>query len=231
MKQHPFWHYLIIFIAMQVLGMVVGAFTGLSGVVEVLLGVNLLTIVATLCYMRRISLRGTADGITTVLLVLLAPPSIFIVTWVQEMLPSLPDLMTDNIYDELLTTPLGLFTVCLLGPLCEELVFRAGVLGSLLHGRSHWIAIAISAAIFAIIHFNPVQMPAAFCLGFLLGYAYWRTQSIIAPLLIHIFNNSIAAIYPDISVSSLLPSPLHHIVAIAISITWFVIVIYALKRR
>ena len=77
----------------------------------------------------------------------------------------------------------------------EELLFRGGVQTDLqLHdsGQGPFVAIGITAAIFALVHLNPAQMPAALVIGILLGFAYWWTGSLVAPILIHVFNNSFA---------------------------------------
>ena len=113
-------------------------------------------------------------------------------TWLQEQMPELPNMMED----------LGYFVVGLLAPLAEELVFRGAVLRALLRWHKNaWVGIAISAALFAIIHVNPAQMPHAFLAGLLLGWMYYRTDSIVPGVVFHWVNNSVAYVlynlYPD----------------------------------
>lgn len=233
MKQYPFWIYILIFIAAQV----TAGFMSFLGPVLMLLLANILAIF--LCLLTRPPHGGLYSFVAalrpprlrlTMLLVLLAPPSIFVVGWVQEMLPSLPDFMPGQTMNALLTTPLGLVTVCLAGPVSEELIFRAGVLGSLLRTQRPWVAVMWSAVFFAVVHVNPVQLPAAFCLGLLLGYAYWRTRSIAAPLFIHILNNILAASYPDTPVTDLFPSTSYGVAAVFASLLWIVCVLRASYR-
>jgi membrane protease YdiL (CAAX protease family) len=128
--------------------------------------------------------------------------------WLQEQLPDLPDLVKEQM-TMLLKSPYGFFVIGLLAPFCEELVFRGAVLRSLLEWskqksgwlNNHWTMIAISAILFALIHFNPAQMPHAFLIGLLLGWLYYRTGSILPGIALHWTNNSIAcllnAVYPD----------------------------------
>ena len=72
-------------------------------------------------------------------------------------------------------------------------MFRGAILRALLDTRmSRWVAIAISAAIFALAHFNPAQMPHALCMGLLLGWMYERTMSIIPGIMLHWVNNTVA---------------------------------------
>lgn len=246
MKRRPFWIYILLFLAAQASGVLFAS----SGPVLMLLFVNIIAIVLYLLATwgtrpdraykaykahrdyKAYGSHGSHGSYMTLslLLLALAPPCIFLVNYAQEMLPSLPDIVPEQSLTELLTTPLGLLTVCILGPLSEELLFRAGVLGSLLQRCRPWTAIAWSAVIFALIHANPAQMPAAFFLGLLLGYAYYSTHSILTPLFIHIFNNSIAAAWPDTSFTDALTTPWHHIAAVTIAIVWAVLVIICVAR-
>lgn len=241
----PFWLYIILFIVAQMAGVVPALLVQFhllspaSVFVKtpvILCIVNLLAIGLCLLFRPRLcTVRDTMAGFhrpalrPTVLMVLLAPPSIFLVSWLQEMLPELPDLVPEQSVDQLLNTPLGLFTVCFIGPLAEEMLFRAGVLGSLLRTLHPWVAIVLSAFFFAVIHANPVQIPAAFCLGLLLGWAFCRTRSLAAPLLIHIGNNSLAAMFPDASITDYLTTPLHHTAFLLVTLTWILFVIAKLK--
>ena len=93
-------------------------------------------------------------------------------TWLQEQMPELPNMMEDE-FGMIMKERLGYFVVGLLAPLAEELVFRGAVLRALLRWHKNaWVGIAISAALFAIIHVNPAQMPHAFLAGLLLGWMY-----------------------------------------------------------
>ena len=112
--------------------------------------------------------------------------------WLQEHMPDLPNLMGEGV-EEMMGSRLGYVVVGLLAPLVEEMVFRGAILRSLLKWSSnHWLAIAISAGLFALSHFNPAQMPHAFLVGLLLGWMYYRTDSIVPGVVLHWVNNSIA---------------------------------------
>lgn len=112
-----------------------------------------------------------------------------------ELVP-LPDWSGDSLTG-LLGSRWGYLAICIFAPLVEELVFRGAILRALLGTmRSHWVAITFSALIFAVVHFNPIQMPHAFFLGLLLGWMYYRTGSIIPGIMLHWVNNTVAyAIY------------------------------------
>lgn len=119
----------------------------------------------------------------------------------QELMPELPNIVEEE-FDMILRDRWGYFAIGLLAPVCEELVFRGAVLRALLRWTPrHWLAIAISALLFALIHANPIQMPHAFLVGLLLGWLYYRTDSIVPGIVYHWVNNSIAYVvynfYPD----------------------------------
>lgn len=108
-----------------------------------------------------------------------------------ELVP-LPDL-NGQVLGSLMDTPWGYLVICIFAPLVEELVFRGAILRTLLDGmKNHWWAIIVSAALFALVHMNPAQMPHAFCLGLLLGWMYYRTHSVIPGIMTHWVNNTVA---------------------------------------
>ena len=100
--------------------------------------------------------------------------------WLQELMPDLPNIVEQE-FDMILRNRWGYLAVGLLAPLSEELVLRGAILRSLLRSPklSPWGAIVISAVLFAVMHFNPAQMPHAFLIGLLLGWMYYRTDSIV----------------------------------------------------
>ena len=114
--------------------------------------------------------------------------------WLQEQLPELPNVM-GNQFEMVLRNPFGYLVIGLMAPLAEEIVFRGAILRALLKWTSrHWLAIALSALCFALVHANPAQMPHAFLVGLLLGWMYYRTGSIIPCVTYHWVNNSVAYI-------------------------------------
>ena len=116
---------------------------------------------------------------------------IFAIDLISEKL-ELPDLMQME-FIGLANNPWGILAIAVIGPIVEELVFRAGVLGYLVRNEmKSWQAILISAIVFGLIHFNPAQIPAAALIGVLLGIVYVKSHSIVLTSIIHIINNSLA---------------------------------------
>lgn len=110
----------------------------------------------------------------------------------------LPDIIEEQML-AIVQMPVGMLSIGILGPIVEELVFRAGITGSLLRsGYRPVTAIVGSALVFGIIHFNPSQIPYAFAVGLLLAIIYWKTGNILLSSLIHIMNNSASVIQVNI---------------------------------
>lgn len=157
----------------------------------------------------------------------------------QELMPELPDTMGDT-FKMIMGHNYGYFTLCLLAPLAEEIVFRGAILRSLLrYVGSHWAAIAISAVIFAVAHVNPAQMPHAFLVGLLLGWMYYRTGSILPGVALHWVNNTAAYVVyvlmpytADMSLLQLFGGNGNNVVlAVVFSLLIFVPAVYQLNLR
>ena len=127
--------------------------------------------------------------------VLLAVGTILPSEWLDEKMQLALPKVYEQLFESILKEPWGYLAVGLLAPLAEEVVFRGAVLRSLLHtfgDKYHWIAIAASALLFGLIHFNLAQGIHAFIIGLLLGWLYYRTGSIIPGVVLHWVNNTIA---------------------------------------
>ena len=89
----------------------------------------------------------------------------------------------------------GLLSGCIFCPILEEFGFRGIFLGGLLKSRCRpWLAILITALIFALLHGLGVHFVVSLIFGIILGWLYWRTGSIILCMIIHVVNNSLSFI-------------------------------------
>lgn len=77
---------------------------------------------------------------------------------------------------------------CILGPLCEEILFR-GLLAGRLARYGQKPAAFVSALLFGLYHANLSQFCYAFLLGLLLAYAFFYTGTLKMPVLLHILMN------------------------------------------
>ncbi len=100
-----------------------------------------------------------------------------------------------ELFQNIMKEPWGYIVIGILAPITEELVFRGAILRALLKGfgtYKHWVAIFVSALIFGLIHMNLAQGVHAFFLGLVLGWMYYRTDSIIPGIALHWVNNTVA---------------------------------------
>lgn len=78
----------------------------------------------------------------------------------------------------------------IMAPVFEEIVFRGIIQKGLINkGMKPFTAIFISAVVFGLVHGNPWQFVGAVLLGCILGLVYYKTKSLLLPILLHAFNN------------------------------------------
>ena len=112
-----------------------------------------------------------------------------------------------------LAIPVIVLVVVIFGPAVEELVFRGAVfnglyrLGALVSSRSvgrenfgptarrasFVVSALASSVLFALLHLEPVLLPALLILAFILCTLFERTQSLLPPFVAHATFNSFAA--------------------------------------
>lgn len=149
------------------------------------------------------------------------------------ILPLFPDVMDE--YTELMDSAgagssdfslLSVLSVTVLAAMGEEIVCRgvmleyalravSGYRGPASHApindRMFWIANALQAAAFGLLHLNIVQSTYAFLLGLAMGWVYWKTRDLRYPMVLHLSINAasyiiepISAALPDVAFIALL---------------------------
>lgn len=88
---------------------------------------------------------------------------------------------------------LSVLLLCIIPAICEELLFRGIILTSL-REKNDIFALFISALCFCLIHASPQQTILQFVMGVVLGYSYMKTNSLLAPILLHFTNNFIVVL-------------------------------------
>ena len=96
------------------------------------------------------------------------------------------DMVTETF--DMLPLSVVLLGACILGPVCEELLFR-GLLAGRLARYGQKPAALVSALLFGLYHANLSQFFYAFALGLLLAYAYFYTGTLRAPIALHMLFN------------------------------------------
>ena len=152
-------------------------------------------------------------------------------------MPELPNIAEDT-FDMIMKDRWGYLVVGLLAPLAEEMVFRGAILRSLLRWKTNpWVGIIISAILFAVIHMNPAQMPHAFLIGLLLGWMYYRTDSIVPGVVYHWINNTVAYVLynlypkPDLTLTDLFGNEQRVLMALGFSLLIFLPALFQLNQR
>ena len=83
-------------------------------------------------------------------------------------------------------------TAMFFAPVLEELLCRGIVLETLRRRWSNFVAVAVSALFFGIVHVEPATALAGVVVGFVFGMIYLRTQSLFSVMILHSVNNAIA---------------------------------------
>lgn len=94
------------------------------------------------------------------------------------------------------TAPFGLLLllVAVAPAISEEIIFR-GVIGRGLIARWGILpGVILTSIMFGLVHMHPAHVVALMPLAFLLHLTYLATRSILAPMLLHFLNNSLAVV-------------------------------------
>lgn len=92
----------------------------------------------------------------------------------------------------------GVFSIVLVAPVTEELVFRGAIMRGL-EGKSKWFAIIITGLFFGLLHCSYYSFVQKIFAGIILCYIVYVTDSIYSSMIVHIINNGISVILELIS--------------------------------
>lgn len=139
--------------------------------------------------------------ITAVLSAVSGAALLFLCDSVLNLLP-IPDSMFQQYYEafELINmqpTWQIVLVVGILGPICEEVIFRGGVMNCLRKDSNAYIAIVISGLVFGAIHGIALQVAYAAVIGIILGVVFHCTKSLYTTIIIHIVNNILSSVLPS----------------------------------
>jgi uncharacterized protein len=112
--------------------------------------------------------------------------------------PSLAEGMEDILFtadNDLLTTLGVLVLIAFVIPLWEELFFRGFLYKWFRNRLGVWAAIGLSALLFGVFHLIPLQMLLAGVMGIALAWVYEHSESLWAPILMHMINNLIVGVF------------------------------------
>jgi hypothetical protein len=90
---------------------------------------------------------------------------------------------------------LAAFAVIIVAPIAEELFFRGFIFQAFRKWRGPMQAVLLSAAVFAVAHFDPLLIAGIFPLGIVLGYAFERRGSLGTTITAHMTYNLIGFVF------------------------------------
>ena len=111
-----------------------------------------------------------------------------------------------------------LFCIAITPAICEEVLFR-GFIATGLRRLGLWPGLIVTALLFGLAHASIYRLLPTFIIGLVLGYAAWRSGSIITSMIIHAMNNGLLAtmaFYPGTLKSWLGSSPMEQ----GLPLTW-----------
>ncbi|QFG00445.1 CPBP family intramembrane metalloprotease [Psychrobacillus glaciei] len=91
--------------------------------------------------------------------------------------------------------PLAIFSIVLFAPILEELIFRRLIFGSLLPKTNFFVAAAVSAIVFGIIHFDFTHILLYAVSGFIFAFIYHKTKRIMASIISHMLLNGFVVLF------------------------------------
>ena len=110
----------------------------------------------------------------------------------ESLYPASEQSYMDTVQSLLKSPVTSLLQVCIIAPIVEEILMRGFILGGLRNSYGITIALLISAALFAVLHFNMVQTLSAFICGIILGILFIKTGSILSCIIAHSGYNIIS---------------------------------------
>jgi membrane protease YdiL (CAAX protease family) len=79
-------------------------------------------------------------------------------------------------------------------PICEEFLFRGTIQRAYQQEKKPTTAVLIASLMFVVYHMRFQGFVSLIPIALILGYTYWRTQSLAAAMLVHFANNALASI-------------------------------------
>lgn len=242
----------LVYLAIQVIGSLAGMFVGFiiqlvtKGTIDLetatsnsLIPSLLIAYALTLVYLRmrgwltfsKTDLSPVSVGVIA-LSIVICGSGMLLIELLLSYLSFIPDLMKPT-FDIIQQSTVGILCIAIIGPVIEELVFRGAIMRELLQRYSPTKSILISGMVFGLIHINPIQVIGAMIFGFILGWLYYRTRSLVPGIVLHVLNNSVSVYLnlnysEDTTMHDLLP---HYYLWIVASVVLLAISVVLINKR
>ena len=127
-----------------------------------------------------------------------------------------------------------LIAIAIIPAITEEFIFRGVILGEYnAMGTKHSTAVFLSAAMFAMLHFNLYQFPVYFFGGIVLGYVTVITNSVFCAMMVHLLNNVVSLLFEPqlLRLISQTDSPVFVLFILAIIFIGFLILFFGCAEK
>jgi membrane protease YdiL (CAAX protease family) len=91
--------------------------------------------------------------------------------------------------------PLLLLSGAVVAPIAEEVVFRGYLYKAFRDRFKPLYAVGLNGALFSLLHFEPRALLWLFIIGVALAYVYEKTGNLVAPITLHMLNNTVAFLF------------------------------------
>jgi membrane protease YdiL (CAAX protease family) len=132
---------------------------------------------------------------------------------------SRPSVATTFIGVTIAASAAGLLYAVLVGPLLEEIVSRGFLLEQLRRAVGSWVAVVVSAAVFALLHVDLPRFPMLFLTGLAYGYTTLRAGSLGLTMVLHVAHNLTNHVLESAGLSGTRIEWLHRTPAVGIPVT------------
>jgi uncharacterized protein len=97
---------------------------------------------------------------------------------------------TRHIIEMVKVIPILVIVTSIIGPVLEEIIFRKIIFGTLYQKTNFWIAGLISSVAFAIVHMEPEHILLYSAMGLTFAFLYVKTKRILVPIFAHVAMNT-----------------------------------------
>ena len=139
----------------------------------------------------------------------------------KRFLPPMPERMIEIFRRMYEPNPYTFISAVIIAPIAEEIFFRGILLEGFFKNYKPAMAIILSALLFGVIHMNRWQAVSATLSGLLIGWAYWKTDSLIPGIVLHFVNNLIVELNLIRPVMSKMPIVLLVTIAVIVLVLGF----------
>lgn len=94
------------------------------------------------------------------------------------------------------------FVIAVIPAFCEELFFRGYVQKNYILSLSPFAGILLTGIVFGLFHLSPANLLPLACMGWYLGYVYYKTENLLVPVAVHFCNNMLSLVIVQVQRNS-----------------------------